>query len=97
MEFIIRSRHTKLTEALRRQIDEQLRASAERLCDDPAARLSVDLDEAGGVPTPRCRITLDVAQGESIAVSETAPELASAIERANTALVARLERLRAAG
>lgn len=95
MQFVVRGHHLELTQSLKdraRTVYER----AEKLLDDPAARMEIELEDEFGdkqrSADKACRVHLRVPGVAPIIVSEVRPDMYEAIDLAADRLVEALRR-----
>lgn len=96
MEFVVHGHHLELTESLKSRCHAHIYERAEKLVDNPAARLEVELgDQFGnkhGKGDKSCRIDLRVPGIPPIHVDELRPSMHEAIDLAADRLIEALRR-----
>ncbi len=96
MQFVVHGHHLELTDSLKARCEAHILERAEKLVDNPAARLEVELgDQFGqkhGKGDKSCRIDLRVPGLAPIHVSELRPTMAEAIDLAADRLIEALKR-----
>ncbi len=96
MEFVVHGHHLELTESLKSRCHAHIYDRAEKLVDNPAARLEVELgDQFGnkhGKGDKSCRIDLRVPGIAPIHIDELRPSMHEAIDLAADRLIEALRR-----
>lgn len=96
MQFVVHGHHLELTESLKERCDAHIHDRVEKLVDNPAARLEVELGDQFGAKHGKgdksCRIDLRVPGLAPIHVSELRPSMHEAIDLAADRLMEALRR-----
>jgi ribosomal subunit interface protein len=97
MQYVVHGHHLELTEALKERCRMHIFERVERLADDSASRLEIELadhfgGEKHGKADKSCRIDLRVPGLAPLHVSELRPTMAEAIDLAADRLVEALRR-----
>ena len=96
MQFIVHGHHLELSESLKERCRAHILERVEKLVDDSAARLEIELSDLYGQKQSkadmRCRVDLRVPGLNSIHVDEVRPNMHEAIDIAADRLVEALRR-----
>lgn len=95
MELVVKGRHLKLTDGLRRQVEGKLYEPLSRLVNDSAAQLEVELSDLGqhaDQVDKRCRATVTLPGLEPLTVIEEDSDLYRAIDTVHDRLLTLVKR-----
>ena len=97
MQYVVHGHHLELTDALKERCRTHVFERVEKLAEDPASRLEIELadhfgGEKHGKADKSCRIDLRVPGLAPIHISELRPTMAEAIDLAADRLVEALRR-----
>lgn len=95
MQFIVHGHHLELTESLKERC-RSIHEKAEKLLDDPAARMEIELSDEFGEKQRKgdkvCRVRLRIPGQAPVLVTETRSDMYEAIDIASDRVVEALRR-----
>ena len=95
MQTIVSARHTHLTDTLKSYAQQKIGAAVERVFDQPAAKIDVELSFLGQTikgANQECRVTVFIPKGKTVVIYETDDDMYKAIDMAHHRLVLQVNR-----